>query len=267
MRKSLSIVIPAYNEERYLPACLDAIAAQTVKPDEVIVVDNNSSDKTSEVARSYPFVRLLHESQQGRVYARNCGFNAARGELIGRIDADTILPPDWVAQIQAFYDEDDHFKRYAFTGGSDFYNVRFPKLASWITAQFAFRLNRLLLGHYILYGANMAIPKHLWRAVRNDVCHRNDIHEDLDLSIHLHRFGYQITYEVGLHVRVKMRRARTNRKELKDNLMWWPQTMKVHDNQNWIFGWLGAQLLFYCSPLVPALERIARFFGREPLPE
>lgn len=267
MRKSLSIVIPAYNEERHLPSCLDAIAAQTVMPDEVIVVDNNSSDKTAAVAKRYPFVRVVPETKQGRVYARNAGFNAAKGDIIGRIDADTIMPPNWVEQLQVFYADEDHFRRYAYTGGSDFYNIRLPKVGSWIAAQMAFRLNRLLLGHYILYGANMAIPRHLWLEVCNDVCHRNDIHEDLDLSIHLHRLGYKITYQVGLHVRVKMRRVRTNRAELHENLMWWPQTLKVHGNDNWIIGWVGAEFLFYGSLLLPILERIAQFFGRDPLPE
>ena len=267
MRKSLSIVIPAYNEERHLPACLDAIAAQTVKPDEVIVVNNNSTDKTDEVAKTYKFVRLLHEPTQGRVYARNCGFNAAKGEIIGRIDADTILPPDWVEQIQAFYRDDVHFKKHAFTGGSDFYNIRMPRLGSWITAQIVFRLNRYILGHYILYGANMAIPKQLWLAVRNDVCHRNDIHEDLDLSIHLHRLGYEITYKVGLHVRVKMRRVRTDHAHLMENLMLWPQTLRVHHNKKWIYGWIGAKLLFVGALILPVLENIAQIAGRSPLPE
>lgn len=267
MRKSLSIVIPAYNEEFHLPDCLDAIAAQTIMPDEVIVVDNNSSDNTAKVARQYPFVTVLHETQQGRVYARNCGFNAAKSDIIGRIDADTIVPKDWVEQLLQYYEDEEHFKDFAYTGGSDFYNIRLPKLGSWITAQLAFRLNRLLLGHYILYGANMAIPKHLWIEVKNDVCHRNDIHEDLDLSIHLHRLGHQINYHVGLHVRVKMRRVRTNRHELKENLMLWPQTLQVHNNNNWIYGWLGAEFLFYGSLLLPVLERVAQFFGREPLPE
>jgi len=57
---NISIIIPAYNEERYLGRCLDAIAAQSVRPYEVIVVDNNSSDDTAKVAQRYPFVTLLH---------------------------------------------------------------------------------------------------------------------------------------------------------------------------------------------------------------
>src|SRR5687767_1835934 len=96
-RLRVSLVIPAYNEESHLRACLDAVAAQTVRPFEVIVVDNNSTDTTVAIARSYSFVAVMHESQQGIVYARNAGFNAARGDIIARIDADTHLSPNWIA--------------------------------------------------------------------------------------------------------------------------------------------------------------------------
>ena len=109
MNKKLrvSLVIPAYNEERHLRQCLDAIAAQSVQPFEVILVDNNSSDKTVAVAREYPFVRLLSAPRQGVVFARNVGFNAARGDVIGRIDADTVIDTNWVATIQAIFIERD----------------------------------------------------------------------------------------------------------------------------------------------------------------
>src|SRR5688572_27451257 len=89
---SVSIVIPAYNEEGQLALCLEAIARQTVKPVEVIVVDNNSTDGTVEVAGRYPFVTVLHEWRQGVVHARDCGFDAAKGDIIGRIDAETVMP-------------------------------------------------------------------------------------------------------------------------------------------------------------------------------
>lgn len=265
MQKSLSIVIPAYNEQRQLVACLDAIAAQTVRPDEVIVVDNNSTDKTAEVARRYPFVTVLEEKQQGIVYARNRGFDAARSDIIGRIDADTILSPDWVARVQKFYEDEKHIQRHAYTGGARFYNIRLQRYSTWIQSQIAFRANRFILGHYILYGSNMALPRALWQAVRGDVCLRNDIHEDLDLSIHLARRGYKITYHAGLVVGVEMRRVRSNRAALKANLMLWPQTLRVHGNRRWWLGWLGAELLYYGFPVPILFEWVARKSGKQPL--
>ena len=56
---SLSIIIPVYNEESHLRQCLDAIAKQIEKPDEVIVVDNNSTDETVQIAKSFSFVKVL----------------------------------------------------------------------------------------------------------------------------------------------------------------------------------------------------------------
>src|SRR6185437_1716246 len=58
---TLSLVIPAYNEERYIKHCLDAIASQTVTPMEVFVVDNNSTDSTAAIAKNYEFVQVLSE--------------------------------------------------------------------------------------------------------------------------------------------------------------------------------------------------------------
>src|SRR5687767_9222428 len=95
----VSIVIPVYNEADRLAACLQAISRQKVMPLEVIVVDNNSTDKTRTVALSFPFVKLVAEKRQGVVYARDTGFNLAEGDIIGRIDADTILPPAWTDQV------------------------------------------------------------------------------------------------------------------------------------------------------------------------
>ena len=137
MQKSLSIIIPAYNEARHIKACLDAIAAQTEVPDEVIVVDNNSTDRTVEIANSYPFVTIMNESTQGIVFARNRGFNATTTDIIGRIDADSVLPIDWVTRVKAYYAEPEHFASYAYTGGGFFYNKPLPSVSAWLQSQFA----------------------------------------------------------------------------------------------------------------------------------
>lgn len=248
---SLSIIVPVYNEEGYLSACLDSIAKQTVMPDEVIVVDNNSTDRSAEVAKSYPFVRVVKAREQGIVHARNAGFDAAKSDVIGRLDADSVLPPGWVSYVKNFYQSPDH-QDHALTGGGYFYNVSFPgrRINGWIQSQIAFRVNRWLLGHYILWGSNMALPAKLWRQVKPDVCLRNDVHEDLDLAIHLHRRGFPITYRAKLKVGVAVRRVFVNKKALYRNLMMWPQTLRTHGRWTWIFGWMGAVLLWLGSFLI-----------------
>ncbi len=263
---TLSVIIPAYNEEHHLKACLDSLAAQTVKPDEVIVVDNNSTDKTPAIAKQYSFVRLVKEPKQGVVFARDKGFNEASSQLIGRIDADTILPADWISYIHNFYANAEH-REQGLTGGCYFYNLRFPHLQGRFQGQVAYRYNRLLIGHYIFFGSNMVMPKTIWLKVRTKLCHDLDVHEDLDLAIHTHEAGYTISYHENWKVGVKMRRVRSNHAELWDNIMWWPQTLRKHGKKTWIFGWIGAVLFFALSALEPMFESIARLLGKKPIPE
>lgn len=261
---ALSIVIPVYNEERYLKACLDSIAAQSQKPDEVIVVDNNSTDKTAKIASSYRFVKLLREPKQGVVYSRNRGFNAAKSHIIGRIDGDTVLPSSWVAKVKDFYQNPNHLLT-GLTGDGRYLNVRLPRLATWLHHQLAQRVNRRLLGHYILWGSNSALPKALWQKAKAEVCERTDIHEDLDLSIHLHRLLVEIVHDPSLKVGVVMKRVRSRRRELLKNMLMWPATLKIHHLKTWVFGWLGAVLLWALSPIVILGEFMARLAGRSTL--
>lgn len=245
---TLSIIIPAYNEARHIRACLDSISAQTLRPDEVIVVDNNSTDDTVEIAKTYSFVRVIKEPKQGIVYTRNTGFDVARSDIIGRIDADTVLPEGWVRYVKRFYETPEH-QRHALTGGGYFYNVSFPpkKIGGWIHSQIALRFNRLLMGHYILWGSNMAMTSGQWVRVRDETCMRDDIHEDIDLAIHLHRAGYEITYRASLRVGVAMKRVFDDRKHLHENMLWWPRTLKAHNNPRWVMGWVGAHMLYFFS--------------------
>jgi glycosyltransferase involved in cell wall biosynthesis len=89
-------VVCAYNEERYLGACLKHLLKQP--PDnlhEIIVVDNASVDKTAEIARSFDKVRVVYEPQKGLTRARQRGFLEAQTELIAYVDADTHIVPGW----------------------------------------------------------------------------------------------------------------------------------------------------------------------------
>ncbi len=102
----LSFVVPAYNEETYLPACLESILAQTRELDdavEIIVVNNASSDGTREVALRYPGVTVVDEPRKGLTHARQAGFAASTGDLIANVDSDSRLTPGWVAQVLATF--------------------------------------------------------------------------------------------------------------------------------------------------------------------
>ncbi|MBW4039304.1 MAG: glycosyltransferase, partial [Acidobacteria bacterium] len=106
-------VVPAYNEEAYLPACLDSILAQTrhLPPHtaEIIVVNNASTDRTRDVALSYLHhgVRLVDEPRKGLTFARQAGLTASSGALIANVDADSRLTPGWLHLVLSTFAKAD----------------------------------------------------------------------------------------------------------------------------------------------------------------
>src|SRR5947209_3490682 len=108
----LTFVIPAYNEEKYLPACLESILrqiselpAEVAKTIEIIVVNNASSDHTRDVALSYPGVQVVDEPRKGLTFARQAGFLASSGHLIANVDSDSRLTPGWLNQVLQTFSE------------------------------------------------------------------------------------------------------------------------------------------------------------------
>jgi glycosyltransferase involved in cell wall biosynthesis len=177
----VSVVIPAYNEEEFIGRCLTALQKQTEEADEIIVVDNNSKDKTVKIAQKFP-VRIITERKQGMIPARNSGFNAAKGDIMARIDADTIVPRNWIKKIKRRFENDSDL--IALSGPTSFENGNFDQLL--IVEKALIGSWKTIFGHDILYGSNMVLSKKAWRKVKNHIC-LNDklVHEDLDLCIHL----------------------------------------------------------------------------------
>lgn len=105
----ITIVVIAYNEEQYIARLLESIKAQSYKKFEVIVVDDHSIDKTVEVARSFePFlpIRVVQKEIRGVSRSRNFGASLANGEIILFLDADGIIPPDFISKnIRAFREQ------------------------------------------------------------------------------------------------------------------------------------------------------------------
>jgi glycosyltransferase involved in cell wall biosynthesis len=95
--------VPFLNEERWLPACLEALDAQTLDRSlfELIFVDNGSTDRSMEIVTAHGGVQLLHEPQRDPYLARNRGIAAACARHIVFLDADCFPAPDWLAELRA----------------------------------------------------------------------------------------------------------------------------------------------------------------------
>jgi glycosyltransferase involved in cell wall biosynthesis len=109
---SLSLVLPYFNEERYLASTLASLAAQTDRDFTLILVDNGSTDTSEQVARtacealSDIAVLWLHEREPGKIHALRMGIAAASGEIVATIDADTLYPPEYVSRVRRAFAAD-----------------------------------------------------------------------------------------------------------------------------------------------------------------
>lgn len=201
---TVSVVIPCWNDADLLRECLKSLAAQTVAPYEVIVVDNASTDATAEVAASFG-ARVVHEPVRGILKASSTGFEAATGEIIGRLDADSVPGPDWVERVSTLLSEDAPPAAVVsdgeFVGGTS--AVRWFGRRVYLGGYF--RAMAVLLGQPPLFGSNMAMHRSAWERVRPalDVSARA-VHDDLYMSIRLPA-EIRVIYEQDLAVTISAR--------------------------------------------------------------
>jgi glycosyltransferase involved in cell wall biosynthesis len=158
-RPTISLIIAAYNEEAYLPACLDAVMQNVAgQAMEIIVVDNNSTDGTKEVVEGYPAVTYLFEPRKGITRARQRGFLGSTGEILAYVDADTRPPPGWIEQIWEQFGADKELA--CLSGPYSFYDlsgIRNAVSAGWFVAA---RPLYGLIG-YMVVGGNFAIRRNV----------------------------------------------------------------------------------------------------------
>ena len=181
----VSVVIPARNDAPALDRCLRALRAQHVAPLEIVVVDNASTDATAQVARDHG-ARVVTEPRVGIPQAAAAGYDAARGDIIARLDADSLPPPTWVGTVRTLLG-DAGPDAHAVTGVGRFYE--WPRAGGFAAAVYLgayYLLCTAALGHPPLWGSNMAVRASAWRRVRARV-HRDDaeVHDDLDLAFAL----------------------------------------------------------------------------------
>jgi glycosyltransferase involved in cell wall biosynthesis len=97
---TISVIVCAYNEADYLPACLSSLLSQTRLPDEILVINNASTDDTAALARAVPGVRVVDETNKGLVIARERARREARGEILAFVDADCRAPISWMERVE-----------------------------------------------------------------------------------------------------------------------------------------------------------------------
>lgn len=212
---TISVVIPVFNEARHIDACLSAIQNQTQAVDEIIVVDNNCTDETIQLAKQHPGVTIVTESRQGITFARTTGFDAAQSDIIARIDADTIVSPAWAETIRDEFSGRRSANVAAIAGGASIQEVS-PKGRFWMSGYYrAFRYwhERSIGVSPMLYGFNSALKRQAWQEVREQVHLGDDrFSEDVDLTVALLKSGARIERSETMMVKCHLFRSFDSKK-------------------------------------------------------
>lgn len=225
----LSVVVPVYNEVDDLGNCLERLVAQSRDIFEVIVVDNNSSDSSLELAQSYAArnkkITVVREKCQGLVPARNRGFRQARSEIVARIDADTRVEAGWAKAIRRYFANNP--SAVALGGQTRYYDLPLDNLTSRLSSLIVDDINSAVTGVDCLYGPNMALRATMARQLASSSCDGN-LNEDLDLSIHLWEQDFVVGYEPAMLAYVSGRRLMSSPASFWRYCMNWPRTYLRH---------------------------------------
>jgi glycosyltransferase involved in cell wall biosynthesis len=202
----LSFVIPAYNEEHYLGDCLKAIFAQKQGLPyeiEIVVVNNASTDRTKEVAKSYPGVVVVDEKEKGIVRARLAGLLVSTGDLIANVDADTRLTPGWIKKAMEAFAKDK--KLVALSGPFIYYDaprkVQIFTRLYWCLAFPVYLLNRFVLRvGSMLQGGNYVVRRSAIEAIGGYNTDIDFYGEDVDIARRLNKIGkVRFTFKLPMY--------------------------------------------------------------------
>lgn len=204
-----SIVIPAYNEADYLADCLQSIQSQVGGfTYEVIVVDNGSTDNTAQLAWQFG-VQVVHEPKLGVGRARRTGTALAQGKYILHLDADTRLPPDYLANVLRQFEQN---QKLACLGGQFlFYDAPWWKdiLRFFLFPLYVFLARLVSLGKLGVIGNNMSFKKELYDKT-SGFNPELKFAEDGDLCRQLSAFG-QVKIDGHLRCYASVRRFKINK--------------------------------------------------------
>ncbi len=200
----ISLVIPAYNEEKYIGQCLDSVIANADKRIfEIIVVDNVSTDKTAEVARQRPGVKVVREEGKGTNKARQRGLLEATGDFVAYIDADTRMPKEWPETADKFFEKNP--KAVCLSGPYKYYDgSKFQNLILALLWNIFAPLMYFIVGYMVL-GGNFVAKRSALLAMGGFDTSFKFYGDDTDIARRLHEQG-RVVFKIGFFMYSSSRR-------------------------------------------------------------
>ena len=201
----VTVYIPCYNAARFIEASIRALLAQTHPPDEILIIDDGSSDNSAELASRFPVCVFRHEKNKGLAAARNTAFANAIYSFVGALDADVLPDPTWLESLL------EHFAdpRVAGVGGRLIEAYRTTPADAWRAELMSqdLGLDRIAIeqpSHRRLGGFGTIFRKEVVLSIGGyDEKYRTN-YEDVDLCSRLLAAGHKLIFEpraVAFHQR------------------------------------------------------------------
>ncbi len=253
------MIIPAHNAEALLPACFDAIRASLRQPDQILLVDDASTDSTASVAASQGATVLRTDRQSGPAIARNLGANAALGDLLFFLDADCLLHPDTLQKAERAFLEDAELAAligaYDLEPESKAFLSRFRNL---MHSYYHHRGKRLASS---FWGACGAVRREAFFSVNgfSTAFPRPSI-EDIEFGLRLHASGAKIVLDPSMQIKHRKRWtfASMLRTDIRDRAIPWTRLIlsraKMQNDLNTSLGQRLSVFLVLLSPLSAVLD-------------
>lgn len=185
---TISIAIPAYNEEASIGTCLEHILRYATEDVcEILVIDNASTDKTADIAARFPRVRVVREPQKGLVFARQRALTEAKGDLLAFFDADTRLQPRWFDVLHREFAKNP--KLVCMSGPYRYEGVSWlAQLVTWYGWNTNAHISHFFLG-YMVIGGNFVAKKSALLAMGGFDTRIRFYGEDANIARRLHDHG------------------------------------------------------------------------------
>lgn len=184
----VSLIIPAYNEEKYIGTCVEyAIKNSGGKFFEIIVVDNNSFDRTKEIAEKIKGVRVVCEKKKGVMWARQRGFTETRGDILAYIDADTRMPHGWYEMLVSEFKKNEQLS--CVSGPCMYYDIPGRQQMLVKIYWYFLALPVYLIIGYMTVGGNFAIRRSVLEKMSGFDTSIPFYGDDTNIARRAHSFG------------------------------------------------------------------------------
>lgn len=196
MKMGLTVYIPCYNAGKYIEQAIRSLLAQTHLPDEILIIDDGSNDRTTEIISNYSVKLIRHDRNRGLAAARNTAFRNATHELVAAIDADVFPEKDWLEQLLVHFCD----QRVAGTGGRLMEAFRESTADAWRALHMSQDMGEEKIviegsSHRCLGGFGTIFRKDVIQEIGGYKEEYRTNFEDVDMCQRLVRAGHRLVFE------------------------------------------------------------------------